>query len=344
MKNISKKKPNVEAQLVNMATPFGKHHTKMMLLCYEDGSIRVVVSTANLYSDDWENRTQGLWLSPRCPELPQDSMPCDGESATMFKRSLIRYLGHYHLPQLVFYLDRVKRCDFSHINVFLVSSVPGSHFDMDYGMTRMGSLLRQHAMGSWPLHAQASSLGSYGAKPSLWLTGDFLHHFTKTKDQPQTLTQPAPLKLIYPSLENVKQSHDGLLGGGCLPYAAEVNNKQLWLKDFLYQWRSKSIYRDKAMPHIKSYTRVSPDGKMAGYYLLTSANISKAAWGSINKGNRALRILSYECGVLFLPKFVINQDYFPLEENTKNRLVLPYDVPPVRYTSDMTPWVSDYLH
>lgn len=61
------------------------------------------------------------------------------------------------------------------------------------------------------------------------------------------------------------------------------------------------------MPHIKSYTRVSPDGKMAGYFLLTSANISKAAWGSINKGNRALRIMSYECGVLFLPKFVVSQ-------------------------------------
>lgn len=31
----------------------------MMLLCYEDGSLRVVVSTANLYQDDWDNRTQG---------------------------------------------------------------------------------------------------------------------------------------------------------------------------------------------------------------------------------------------------------------------------------------------
>ncbi|XP_045457203.1 probable tyrosyl-DNA phosphodiesterase [Melitaea cinxia] len=350
MKDINKKKPNVDAHYVNMATPFGKHHTKMMILCYEDGSMRVVVSTANLYIDDWENRTQGLWFSPRCPELPADAMPHDGESPTMFKKSLLRYLGHYHLPQLVYYLDRVKRCDFSHINVFLVSSAPGSHFDQDWGMNRVGTLLRQHCEipasenRLWPLLAQASSLGSYGNDPKLWLTGDFLHSFTKIKNQPQMLSQPPPLKIIYPSLENVKQSHDDLLGGGCLPYAAEAHRKQPWLNDFLHQWLATHTGRNKAMPHIKSYTRISPDNKRAAFYLLTSGNISKAAWGSLNKGNRALRIMSYECGVLLLPRFVINEDSFPLQEGAKNRLIIPYDIPPIKYTGSMSPWVSDYLY
>lgn len=44
---------------VQMPTKFGCHHTKVMILKYKDDGIRVVVSTANLYSDDWENRTQG---------------------------------------------------------------------------------------------------------------------------------------------------------------------------------------------------------------------------------------------------------------------------------------------
>ncbi|XP_013147990.1 PREDICTED: probable tyrosyl-DNA phosphodiesterase [Papilio polytes] len=334
MKSLSKKKPNVDAHYVSMATPFGKHHTKMMLLCYEDGSLRVVISTANLYIDDWENRTQGLWFSPACPPLPVDSMPHDGESPTLFKRSLLRYLHHYQMPQLSYYVDWVKKCDFSHIK---------------WGMTRTGALLRQHCCipprdnTKWPLIAQASSLGSYGKEPKLWLTGDFLHHFTKIKDQPQMMTAAAELKLIYPSLQNVRQSHDDLLGGGCLPYAAAVHAKQPWLNDYLYQWQAKSIHRNKAMPHIKSYTRVSPDNKMAAYFLLTSANVSKAAWGSLNKGNRALRIMSYEAGVLFLPKFIINEDLFPLDRNATNRLMLPYDIPPVKYTSDMSAWVSDYL-
>ncbi|XP_052754562.1 probable tyrosyl-DNA phosphodiesterase isoform X2 [Galleria mellonella] len=349
LKNINKKKPHVDAHHVNMATPFGKHHTKMMILCYEDGSLRVVVSTANLYLDDWENRTQGLWFSPRCPELPADAMPFDGESPTSFKKCLLRYLNHYQMPQLAHYVERVKRCDFSHINVFLVASAPGSHFDMDWGMTRVGALLRQHCCippaenSKWPLLAQASSIGSYGNDPKLWLTGDFLHHFTKIKNQPQMLSAPAELKIIYPSLENVQRSLDGLLGGGCLPYAAAAHAKQPWLNSFLYQWRATCSGRDRAMPHIKSYMRTSPDNKMAAYYLLTSGNVSKAAWGSINKGNSALRIMSYEAGVLLLPRFVMNEDLFPLSDGAKNRLIVPYDIPPTKYASDMSPWLFDYL-
>ncbi|KAH9631809.1 hypothetical protein HF086_005812 [Spodoptera exigua] len=180
-----------------------------------------------------------LWFSPSCPELPADSMPHEGESPTMFKKSLLRYLNNYHLPNLAFYVDRVKRCNFSHINVFLVASVPGSHFDLDWGMTRVGSLLRQHCCippeetKNWPLIAQASSIGSYGKEPKLWLTGDFLHNFTKIKNQSQLLSTPPELKIVYPSLENVRQSHDNLLGGGCLPYAGDAHAKQPWLNSFL---------------------------------------------------------------------------------------------------------------
>ncbi|KAL4714778.1 hypothetical protein ACJJTC_002637 [Scirpophaga incertulas] len=330
LKTINKKKPHVDAHYVSMATPFGKHHTKMMILCYEDGSLRVVVSTANLYIDDWENRTQGLWFSPKCPELPVDSMPHDGESPTFFKKSLLRYLNHYHMPCLSYYVERVKRCDFSHINVFLVASVPGSHFDQDWGLTRIGSLLRQHCEiptvenPKWPLIAQASSIGSYGKEPKLWLTGDFLNHFMKIKNPPTALSPPPQLKLIYPSLENVRQSHDGLLGGGCLPYAADAHAKQPWLNTYLYQWKATTSNRDKAMPHIKSYTRTSADSSLAAFYLLTSGNISKAAWGSINKGNCALRLMSYEAGVLLLPRFVCAPDFI----NIHRRPLLQAEVSP----------------
>lgn len=50
---------NVTMFYVDMPTKFGCHHTKIMILKYKDDGIRVVVSTANLYMDDWENRTQG---------------------------------------------------------------------------------------------------------------------------------------------------------------------------------------------------------------------------------------------------------------------------------------------
>ena len=51
---------NITMIPVWIPTKFGCHHTKVMILKYKDDGIRVVVSTANLYSCDWENRTQGL--------------------------------------------------------------------------------------------------------------------------------------------------------------------------------------------------------------------------------------------------------------------------------------------
>lgn len=51
--------PHVKSHLIQMKNGFGTHHTKMMLLGYRDGSMRVIVSTANLYAEDWINHVQG---------------------------------------------------------------------------------------------------------------------------------------------------------------------------------------------------------------------------------------------------------------------------------------------
>ena len=41
------------------------------------------------------------------------------------------------------------------------------------------------------------------------------------------------------------------------------------------------------------------------WFILTSANLSKAAWGKLNKKQDQLIVMSWECGVMFLPKFVV---------------------------------------
>jgi len=114
--------------------------------------------------------------------------------------------------------------------------------------------------------------------------------------------------MIYPSYSNVSGSHDGMLGGGCLPYGKNTNDKQPWLKEHLQQWKSSDRYRSRAMPHIKSYTRYNLEDQSVYWFVLTSANLSKAAWGSFNKNSNiqpCLRIANYEVGVLFLPRFVV---------------------------------------
>ena len=73
------------------------------------------------------------------------------------------------------------------------------------------------------------------------------------------------------------------------------------------------------MPHIKSFARYSSDYKKLYWFLLTSANLSKAAWGKLEKKETQIFIMSYEIGVLFLPSFVssnVNIFRFRLETNS----------------------------
>lgn len=56
------------------------------------------------------------------------------------------------------------------------------------------------------------------------------------------------------------------------------------------------------MPHIKLYTRPSPDQTSLAWVILTSANLSKAAWGQDTKDGSLVR--SWEAGVVWLPHLV----------------------------------------
>uniref|UniRef100_A0A1Q3EYJ2 Putative tyrosyl-dna phosphodiesterase n=1 Tax=Culex tarsalis TaxID=7177 RepID=A0A1Q3EYJ2_CULTA len=355
LKTVSTKKPNVTALKVHIATPFGVHHTKMGLYGYTDGSMRVVISTANLYEDDWHNRTQGLWISPRLPALADDADTGAGESRTGFRESLITYLNSYKFAQLAPWVSRIQRTDFGAIKVFFVASIPGGHLNTAkgplWGHPRLGYLLGKHSApidDSCPLVAQSSSIGSLGPNPQSWILSEIMASFRRDS-APIGLRRVPAFRMIFPSFSNVRSSHDNLLGGGCLPYMRATHEKQPWLKDHLHQWKSECRNRTKAVPHIKTYCRWSHRGLY--WFLLTSANLSKAAWGVFNKSAKfeaPLRINSYEAGVLFLPKFVIDENFFPMEskgsDDQKHPVFpMPYDVPIIPYAPEDTPFFMDYL-
>lgn len=155
--------------------------------------------------------------------------------------------------------------------------------------------------------AQSSSIGTLGQNVDTWVINDIGMSFRKDTNCNVCRGLPT-FKMIYPSFGNVKCSHDDLLGGGCLPYTKKVHDKQTWLMDHLHQWKCGHRARSQAMPHIKTYCRWSKDLHLH-WFMLTSANLSKAAWGAFNKNNKILpkllRVNNYEVGVLFLPKFVV---------------------------------------
>lgn len=359
---------NIKAKKIKPSA-FGHHHTKMSLFYYKDNRMRVVVSTANLISSDWYNRTQGVWVSPSCPQLPADSDTGAGESPTEFKADLLRYMAAYQLPALTEWMSRLRKTDFSAIKVFFVASVPGSHRGPDcnkWGHQRLGHLLKKHvtipsllspseSKESWPVIAQCSSIGVLGADPDAWMCGELRTSMSQRVMQPGDMPQPPPkFKVIYPSLQNVKNSHDDLLGGGCLPYSRRTHEKQAWFRKFLFEWKSDKRHRSKAMPHIKTYARVSPCGRHLAWFHLTSANLSKAAWGKLQESKRkgggpGLYIMSYEAGVLFLPKLLLNEPVFALEKDAVQGdfscpFPLPWDLPLSAYGADDVPWVNEYLN
>ncbi|XP_055370935.1 probable tyrosyl-DNA phosphodiesterase isoform X2 [Condylostylus longicornis] len=353
LQTISKSKPQVTAIKVNMPSPFSTHHTKMMIFNYKDNSMRVVISTANLYEDDWHNRTQGIWISPRLPALNNDSDTMAGDSSTNFKQDLMLYLVEYKIPKLQTWIAKIRKTDFSSINVFLVASAPGGFRSSSvrghpFGHARLGYLLGKHSAKideNVPIVAQSSSIGSLGPNVQTWVEKDFINSLRKDST-PLGIRRVPQFKFIYPSYGNVKNSHDDLLGGGCLPYSKTTNDKQPWLKNHLYQWISKSRYRNQAMPHIKTYCRWNDDELY--WFVLTSANLSKAAWGSFNKAAKiepALRIMNYEVGVLFLPKFITGENTFPLKKDRDGvpAFPMPYDIPLRPYGTDDKPFVMDYL-
>ncbi|XP_052502665.1 tyrosyl-DNA phosphodiesterase 1 isoform X4 [Budorcas taxicolor] len=359
---------NVTLCQAKLDIAFGTHHTKMMLLLYEEG-LRVVIHTSNLIREDWHQKTQGIWLSPLYPRIVHGTHG-SGESATHFKADLISYLAAYNAAPLKEWIDTIQEHDLSETNVYLIASIPGrfqGNQKDNWGHFRLRKLLKAHASPapgaeSWPAVGQFSSIGSMGADESKWLCSEFKESLVTLGKESRTLGSAAPLHLIYPSVENVRTSLEGYPAGGSLPYSIQTAEKQNWLHSYFHKWSADTSGRSNAMPHIKTYLRPSPDFSQIAWFLVTSpqvrkipwrrkwqptpvflpgeslgqrslagcsprdhtesnttevtqhpriagANLSKAAWGALEKGGTQLMIRSYELGVLFLPSAFIDHGF-----------------------------------
>lgn len=332
---------------------YGTHHTKMMLLLYKAG-LRVVIHTANMVPSDWAQKTQAIWVGPLCPRLAPGSQ--GGDSETGFRADLLDYLAAYKDPHINEWCHYIRSHDFSTVKVFLVGSVPGRHTGpkkSSFGHLRLRNLLGQHGPSKdlvsnhWPLVAQFSSIGSLGSSAEAWLTGEFLCSLATVKNSGPAL-QSVPLKLIFPTVTDVRCSLEGYPAGVSLPYSIRTADKQRWLDSYFHRWRSGRLGRTTASPHVKTYTRLSPSGKQAAWLLVTSANLSKAAWGAFEKNGSQLMIRSYELGVLLLPAKFGDATTFVVSEEAGGKnplfLPLPFDVPLVPYSQDDEPWTWDSQH
>lgn len=347
------------------------HNSKIMILSYEDNSMRIVVLTANLHKDDWDNRVQGLWISDNLPSISDDTeqgvdkkSPID--SITKFRSDLIEYLNAYNMRELKLPINRMRRCDFSSVRVFLITSRPVekedqwgyvefkksrgrrysySEIDDDDGeelgeglaldkieeIFKLGKIVAPEDL---PLVIQCPSLGNYGDSENYnYLTRSIMKSFDRKS-----------LRIIYPSTKNVKDSYDGVMkrGCGCLFYLKSMYKNQTWIKNQFYQWKSDSRFCTKAIPNIKSYSCF--DSEKLYWFMLTTHNASKSAWGYNRERDDGFQINNYEVGVAFCPQTILSADYFPLkpEEGNQNPIFkLPFDAAMESYAAADAPFLTD---
>jgi len=165
-----------------------------------------------------------------------------------------------------------------------VSSVPGYHSGQrlhTFGHMKMRSLLLSpdYKDGTQAV-CQVSSIGSL-TEP--WLTSELAESFN---------TLGPGLVVPWPTVDQVRNSLEGWSAGGSL--CCPKKNLKPFLVKVMRRWDTEShSARQRAMPHMKSYFKGSK------WFLLTSANLSKAAWGALQKKETQLMIRSYEVGVLF---------------------------------------------
>ncbi|CAL9230355.1 unnamed protein product [Arabidopsis halleri] len=378
---IQRKKPvNWILHKPRLPISFGTHHSKAIFLVYPQG-VRVVVHTANLIHVDWNNKSQGLWMQ----DFPWKDDDKDPPKGCGFEGDLIDYLTVLKWPEFSANLPGrgnvkinaafFKKFDYSDAKVRLIASVPGYHTGLNlkkWGHMKLRTILQEcifdREFCRSPLVYQFSSLGSLDEK---WLA-EFGTSLSSGITEDKTPLGPGDPLIIWPTVEDVKCSLEGYAAGNAIPSPLK-NVEKPFLKKYWARWKADHSARGRAMPHIKTFTRYN-NQKLA-WFLLTSSNLSKAAWGALQKNNSQLMIRSYELGVLFLPSPIKTQGcIFSCTESDpstmkakqerkdeaekRGKLVtmtwqgdrdspeiislpIPYELPPKPYSAEDVPWSWD---
>ncbi|CAM9293640.1 unnamed protein product [Scytosiphon promiscuus] len=342
---------------------YGTQHAKMIILKFPAG-VRVVVLTANFVSTDVRGKSQGVWYQ----EFPlRQAESCD------FEESLVGYLDHVGGPAADFGRS-LRHFDFRAARVALVPTVPGTGKNRHkgphlhkYGHMRVRELLSRENRagggakrlkeGGHKVIFQFSSLASLTKNPNAWLSELLASFMPSTSNQKQEAVGSRRgaaaaaastgadnsaqaklledrLRLVWPSVEAVRNSTEGWQSGGAICCSTmnmfgghftrpdmdsyRSNTPRPELKPLLCKWQGNPLTeRVRDAPHIKSYlcyrevqvpgkygTEARIDEDQAAWFLLTSSNLSQSAWGLLDKTSTELTLKSFEMGVMFLPSLL----------------------------------------
>ncbi|KAK4938120.1 hypothetical protein LTR10_021360 [Elasticomyces elasticus] len=319
--------PNIEPLTAYLPDPFGTHHSKMFVLFTHDDLAQVIIHTANMLHQDWTNMTQAAWQSPLLPKLKDKSEASIGNigSGSCFKYDLLAYLEAYG-SKVKPLREQLSKFDFSAIRGALIASVPSRMKDFSLAKG-VGELSEQKLWGYPSLFRALKAITAQQAKQAkrshvvcqvssiATLPVTWLDQFFPTLSQKSSALMWNSISIIYPTPSNVATSLDGYASGGSIHTKAQsaAHLKQITnLRKTLCQWTQgpsgqSRASRHQAAPHIKTYVsfaekpsaNVRPDVSWA---LLTSANLSTQAWGTLRGKDKEVVVQSFEIGVLVWPE------------------------------------------
>lgn len=308
-----------------LPVPYGTHHTKAAI-CVGSTFVRVAIFTANFVHGDWRRKNQGVYIQ----DFPLKGAAGPSGTNVHFEHDLTRYFMATGWRDCAALLGKF---DFTSAVGHLVASVPGYH-PLSYGSaaSALGKEGACNHWGMWHLRHQLRNYLKSGVGDSLtWqfssqgsLTADFLGALSQSMMTSATSGNSSNSKpnisVVFPTVTEVRRSVEGWDAGLSIPVPSK--NLHDFVNRRYHRWSPRmgetggwvhpdmgsaqtrfamtTFGRHRYMPHIKSYCRFDNKSKEADWVMVTSANLSRAAWGDVQKKGAQLMVRSYELGVLFI--------------------------------------------
>ncbi|KAG6004147.1 hypothetical protein E4U21_001364 [Claviceps maximensis] len=379
---------NVKLHVAPMPEMFGTHHSKMLILFRHDDTAEVIIHTANMIPKDWTNMTNAVWRSPRLFKSAKTALAAPPPaykdlkigSGDRFKADLISYLRSYDRRVLTCgpLADKLSSFDFSAVRAAFIASVPGVHEVNDPSCTPFGWAAMRRYLGAITCQkdraevvVQISSIATLGGKDA-WLQKTLFDSFASS--QSKSIQRPR-FKIVFPCAQEIRRSLDGYASGASIHtkiQSAQQIQQLKYLRPILYHWANdcddgdalpgdvpvQNSGRNRAAPHIKTYIRYN-ENRTLDWALLTSANLSKQAWGEAAKPTGEMRIASWEVGVLVWPELLERNASmvasFQSDDLAQSKpaaeidvvsgaLRIPYSLPLQRYGAEEAPWVASMTY
>ena len=358
--------------------PYGLHHTKMFLVGFSDGTLRVIIHTANLLYGDIHVKAQTAYI--------QDFPLAKDGFRTEFEDDLVSYLETYNYTNKRHWAgigmhgsgsgsreslsERIRRYDFSSAKAVLIPSTPGYHkihgSNRMYGHLKIRKAVREHAIRSCPagsindtssIVCQFSSIGSLTKKYLLDLQCSMDANFD-VKSEARKLLR---LKLVFPTVEEVRTSIEGYAGGGSVP-APSKNVTKDFLQSLWHRWspttsrrgvspNDNPLLKGKHIPHLKTFYQYDKDQSFL-WLVLASHNLSKAALGEVvnstKYGEQRFFVRHWEMGVFISSRLLGNKKLVPWSPEAVSSgnasiatIPLPFQTLPDAYEKSDEPWKWD---